>query len=86
MVFGPEPPGSYTNKMLEDKPTGVRQASNKDVMNIYRGMHRRIIDTSESHAIVLDLKVVENPVLEADENYNRLRNHIKLYNRKVQQT
>ncbi len=48
-------------------------------------MHRRIIDSSENHAIVLDLKVVENPVLEEDENYNGLRNRIKLYNRKVQQ-
>lgn len=48
-------------------------------------MHRRILDASESHAIVLDLKVVENPVLEHDDNYNGLRTRIKLYNRKVQQ-
>lgn len=33
---------------------------------------------------MLDLKVVENPVLKDDEHYNTLRTRLKLYNRKVQ--
>jgi hypothetical protein len=46
-------------------------------------MYQKIISEPASHPTILDLKVIENLILVDEDNYNLLRNRIKLYNKKV---
>jgi hypothetical protein len=69
--------------MIATQRSGGRDNGPKDPMLIYRGMYQKIISEHGSHPTVLDLKVIENLILEDEDNYNLLRNRIKLYNKKV---
>lgn len=52
-------------------------------MEIYKSIHKFLIEGQESHAIVLDLKVIDNPILANEDNYKALYHRIKQYNQKV---
>lgn len=54
-----------------------------DGIGQFRQMHKRMSEEKKTPAVVLDLKVIDNPLLDSHETYNLLKNHIKMYNKKV---
>lgn len=60
-----------------------QQPVNPNSIGLFRQMYKKMSDERKPGAVILNVKVIDNPLLADNDVYNNLKNHIKMYNKKI---